>query len=151
MVAVHFYHLTSSPLERALPKLLEKSYEGGYRTIVLADEARVEKLSELLWTYDPGSFLPHGTAHDGEPARHPIFLTAEMPAQAGEKEILCITNGALVSDVVPYDRVIDLFDGGHEEQRASARARWKIYKEQAISLVYHQQTTTGSWQQKTIA
>ncbi len=126
---IHFYHLTTTPLERALPKLLEKSYAGGFRTVVLTDEARVEKLNELLWTYDQDSFLPHGSARDGNAASHPILLTAAIPQDVGAKEILFITNGALAESPAPYDRVIDMFDGGSPESLSAARARWKNYKD----------------------
>ena len=36
MTEINFYHLTFSPLERALPKLLERTLEGGKRALVLA-------------------------------------------------------------------------------------------------------------------
>jgi len=62
MAEVGFYHLTRAPLERALPRLLEKAREAGYRALVVAaSEERVAALDALLWTYDPASFLAHGT------------------------------------------------------------------------------------------
>ena len=39
-------------------------------------DERVAALDALLWTYDEASFLPHGTARDGNAARQPIWLTA---------------------------------------------------------------------------
>ena len=51
MTEINFYHLTFSPLERALPKLLERTLEGGKRALVLAaSEARVDALNSQLWT-----------------------------------------------------------------------------------------------------
>jgi len=152
MGAVHFYHLTSSPMERALPKLLEKAYAGGFRTIVLAeDEEKVDRLNTILWTYEEGSFLPHGSAKDAEPEKQPIFLTSTPPETGGEKQILCITSGQLSRATDAFERVLDIFDGSHDDQLSAARARWKIYKEQGVSLVYHQQTESGGWQQKATA
>lgn len=148
MVSIHFYHLASTPLERALPKLLEKSYQGGYRTIVLADnDAQVAKLDTLLWTYDQDSFLPHGTTKDGAEAQ-PILLTASMPPQAGEKEILFITSGVQPANTEGYERIIDMFDGSREESLSAARARWKHYKDSGAELFYYQQTASGSWEKK---
>lgn len=167
MGAVHFYHLTSTPLERALPKLLERCYGGGFRTVVLAEEARVEKLNELLWTYDPNSFLPHGCEKDGNAERQPILIchSAARDSESAEstsdidpalmlripqddKTILFITNGHLAENPVPYDRVIDMFDGGDAESLASARTRWKQYKDAGCELHYYQQTNSGSWDKK---
>jgi len=75
MTAIQFYHLTATPLERALPKLLEKAVAGGFRTLLVDEsDARVEQLNQLLWTYDAGSFLPHGSAKDGRAEEQPILL-----------------------------------------------------------------------------
>jgi len=147
--AVHFYHLTSTPLERALPRLLEKSYAGGFRTIVVADnDMHVEQLNSLLWTYHADSFLPHGSAKDGNSERQPIFLTSEIPMEAGEKEILFITSGILAENTAPYDRVIDMFDGSSPQSLSGARSRWKQYKDSGCELHYYQQTAAGSWDKK---
>ena len=72
MAEIGFYHLLTTPLERALPRLLERARAQGYRIVVrAASPERVEHLNALLWTYDEASFLPHGSARDGnagEPA-----------------------------------------------------------------------------------
>ena len=78
MTDIGFYHLQKWPLERALPKLLEKVLETGKRAVVIAgSEDRVEALNGLLWTYNPNSFLPHGTSRDGNAADQPVWLTTE--------------------------------------------------------------------------
>ena len=74
---IYFYHLERRSLEDVLPTLLERSLERGWRAAVqAASEERVEALNTLLWTYREESFLPHGTARDGSPEAHPIYLTA---------------------------------------------------------------------------
>ena len=86
MTQIGFYHLTRSPLEQALPKLLDKALAAGYRAVVLAGSSeRVEALSDRLWTYEPESWLPHGSAKDGDAALQPIWLTAtdENPGRDG--------------------------------------------------------------------
>ena len=56
MTDIAFYHLTRSPLEAALPKLLEKTLDAGKRAVVVAgSEERVENLNNALWTYSQGS------------------------------------------------------------------------------------------------
>lgn len=153
MTTIHFYHLTSSPMERALPKLLEKCYGSGHHTLLVVEAGRLEAMNEWLWTYDPASFLPHGTEKNGQGEQHPILLSEEMPARemAGDNKILCITNGLSVDEPGNYARVIDMFDGQQPERLQEARNRWKNYKEQNLSLVYHQQQPSGSWQQKAVA
>ena len=77
MTEAVFYHLLRKPLEKALPELLEKSYERGWRVVVqAASEERVDALDAHLWTYRDDSFLPHGTAREGEAAAQPILITS---------------------------------------------------------------------------
>ena len=55
MTEVSFYHLQSDPIERALPRLLEKVRERGFRVLVRgATEERIETLDEALWSYPAG-------------------------------------------------------------------------------------------------
>ncbi|HEY9569116.1 MAG TPA: DNA polymerase III subunit chi, partial [Thalassobaculum sp.] len=77
MTEIGFYHLTATPLERALPKLLERTLQAGRRAVVLAgSEERVQALNGLLWTYEERAWLPHGAVRDGNAADQPIWLTA---------------------------------------------------------------------------
>ena len=68
MADIWFYHLTSMPLERALPTLLSKTLEREKRAVVMTGtEERIEALNTLLWTYDAASWMPHGSKSDGDP------------------------------------------------------------------------------------
>ena len=61
MTEVLFYHLTESTLEDALPNLLERSVQRGWRTIVqTGSDERRDSLDTHLWTYRDDSFLAHG-------------------------------------------------------------------------------------------
>ncbi len=143
MTDIGFYHLERSPLERALPKLLEKVLDAGKRAVVVAgSEERVEALNAALWTYDQGSFLPHGSARDGNAAEQPIWLTA-ADDNPGEAEILVLTDGAVSDRVGGYERCLEMFDGKDEEAVASARARWKSYTDAGHAVTYWRQTDRG--------
>lgn len=146
MADVSFYHLLHTPLERALPRLMEKIYRSGARAVVRAgSEERAEFLSGVLWTYDPGSFLPHGTARDGRGDRQPIWITPDRdnPNGAG---ILVLTDGAAAPDVAEFERCLDMFDGRDADALAAARERWKRCKEHAPA--YWRQTPHGGWEKK---
>lgn len=143
MTDIGFYHLERSPLERALPKLLEKVLDAGKRAVVVAgSEERVEALNAVLWTYDQGSFLPHGSARDGNAAEQPIWLTAGDD-NPGEAEILVLTDGAVSESVGGYERCLEMFDGKDEEAVAAARSRLKSYTEAGHSVTYWRQTERG--------
>ena len=147
MTGIGFYHLERSPLERALPKLLEKVLEAGKRAVVMAgSEERVDALNAVLWTYEQGSFLPHGAAADGDAAEQPIWLTAvdENPNNA---EILVLTDGAASDHVADYERCLEMFDGKDETAVGAARERWAAYRESGHDVAYWQQTERG-WEKK---
>ena len=148
MAEVGFYHLTRSGLERALPALLEKVVAGGMRAVVRAgSDERVEALNALLWTYDQDSFLPHGSARDGEAADQPIWLTAgdDNPNRA---TVLVLTDGVAAADLTGFDRCLDLFDGRDETAVAAARERWRACREAGHGVVYWQQNDRGGWEKR---
>lgn len=145
MTEFGFYHLRTMPLERALPRLLEKAVERGHRALVVAESAeRVAALDAALWTYDPDSFLPHGTATDGNAARHPILI-AEAPDNRNGADLLVLAGGVDVEDASAFDRCLDLFDGNDEAAVAAARERWRRRKAQGHALTYWQQDDKGAW------
>ena len=146
MTDIGFYHLRKSTLEIALPALLEKVLASGQRAVVMAgSEERVDALNAALWTTRPDSFLPHGSARDGEAARQPIWLTAADENPNGA-QVLVLTDGARSDGVSDYARCLELFDGNDEAAVAAARQRWKAYNEAGHNVTYWQQTPRGSWE-----
>ena len=147
MAEIGFYHLLSTPLERALPRLLERAWCAGYRIVVrAASPERVEHLNAVLWTYDEAAFLPHGSARDGNPAMQPIWLTdrAENPNGAS---MLVLVDGLEAEDLQAFARCADLFDGNDADAVEAARGRWRRAREAGHTLTYWQQTASG-WEQK---
>ncbi|MEX2649365.1 MAG: DNA polymerase III subunit chi [Alphaproteobacteria bacterium] len=148
MTEIGFYHLRALPLERALPRLLEKALERGHRALVLAESSeRVAALDAALWTYDPASFLPHGTAAGPSPERQPILI-AERPDNRNDADLLVLVGGIDVADLGAFARCLDLFDGNDDSAVAAARERWQRRKAEGHALTYWQQSETGQWQEK---
>jgi len=147
MAEVGFYHLLSTPLERALPRLLERALGQGHRIVVQAGSPeRVEHLNALLWTYDEASFLPHGSARDGNAAAQPIWLTHQTENPNGAT-ILFLVDGVAADDLGAYTRCIDMFDGNNTEAVEAARGRWRAASAAGHALTYWQQTEKG-WEKK---
>ena len=147
MAEIGFYHLLSTPLERALPRLLERARAQGLRIVIrAASSERVEHLNALLWTYDEASFLPHGSARDGNPASQPIWLSdqAENPNEAST---LILVDGVDAEDLGAFTRCADLFDGNDPAAVEAARQRWRHAQAGGHNLTYWQQTEAG-WEKK---
>lgn len=148
MTEISFYHLLHTPLERALPKLIEKVLESGARAVIRTGSTeRAEALNGALWTFDQDSFVPHGTALDGNAPLQPVWITPDEENPNGA-DILVLTDGAESAEVANYRRCLEMFDGRHEAAVADARRRWKSYKDAAHELTYWQQTEGGGWEKK---
>jgi DNA polymerase III subunit chi len=147
LTEVGFYHLLSMPLERALPKLIERAWVQGHRILVRAGSAeRVEHLNVLLWTYEEGSFLPHGSDRDGNAAAQPIWLTHD-DKNPNSASMLVLVDGIEADDLAVFARCADLFDGNDADAVDAARGRWRKARQAGHSLTYWQQTSSG-WERK---
>jgi DNA polymerase-3 subunit chi len=145
---IRFYHLQRKTLEDALPQILEKVLERGWRAAIMAaSEERVEVLNQYLWTYRDHSFLPHGSARDGDAEHQPIWLTVE-DENPSAGNVLILTDGAVSERVAEFPLVCELFDGNDPDAVLVARQRWKSYKAAGHDLTYWQQTERGGWEKK---
>jgi DNA polymerase III subunit chi len=135
--------LKTTPLERALPRLLERGLKEGHRMVVLAGSTeRVEHLNQLLWTYDDASFLPHGSVRDGNAARQPIYLAA-AEGNPNQANMLVLVDGVRIKDMNGFQRICDMFDGNDEAAVEAARQRWREAKAAGHALTYWEQTPSG--------
>ena len=140
--------MTRKTLEQALPELLEKTVDRGWKAVVMAGSMeRVEALTQYLWTYSPNNFLPHGNAKDGNAEMQPIWLTPSDECPNGAS-VLFLTDGAESASLFGYERVCEIFDGNDENAVASARKRWAGYKSLGHDLSYWQQGDKG-WTNQT--
>ena len=154
MTDVWFYHLQRRPLESALPKLLELSLARGWRVVVQAtSERRLEALDDLLWSYSPESFLPHGAQKDGDPESQPIFLTIG-PDNPNRAHVRFFVENAELSPVLadarsaPEERAILMFDGNDEAAAPAAREQWRRLKTEGHTLSYWRQSEDGKWEKQ---
>jgi DNA polymerase-3 subunit chi len=127
--------------------LLERARAQGYPIVVRCGSAeRVAQLDAILWTYDEASFLPHGSARDGNSAMQPIWLT-EADENPNGATMLVLIDGAKAGDMSSFARCADLFDGADEKAVEAARERWRQARDAGHSLTYWQQTGSG-WERR---
>jgi len=142
-----FLHLERRRIDQALPELLEEALAAGWRVVVqAASEERVEALNERLWTYADDSFLPHGSARDGEAQAQPVFLTAADDNPNGARlRVLLAGVPAAAFAAAGYERVALLFDGRDEEAVAAARWEWAAVKAAGAAPSYWREGEDGGW------
>jgi DNA polymerase III subunit chi len=147
LAEIGFYHLLSTPLERALPKLLERARTQGYPIVVrVGSPERVAQLDAILWTYDDASFLPHGSARDGNAAAQPIWLT-DRDENPNGASMLVLVDGVEADDLSAFARCADMFDGSDDSAVAAARERWRRARDAGHVLTYWQQTA-AAWERR---
>lgn len=149
MTELLFYHLDRRPLAEALTRLLEKSFERGWRVIVQSSsEERVEALDSHLWTYREDGFLPHGTHRESDAAEQPILLTVHEDNPNRATVRFLIDGAPPPADAHAYDRIVVLFDGEDEEALAAARDLWREKKAAGFEVTYWQCDEGGRWRRR---
>jgi DNA polymerase-3 subunit chi len=144
---VWFYHLERTGLEQALPELLEKTLQRGWKALVRVREAdRLQHLDGALWTYRDESFLAHGPDDEPNAARQPILLTTGFE-NANGADALFLVDGADPGELSGFARCVVLFDGGDEAQLAVARAQWSAIKGAGVAVSYWRQQARG-WEKQ---
>lgn len=146
---VFFYHLTRSPLEVALPMLLDRSLHAGWRVCVRGpNAARLNWLDERLWLHPEDGFLPHGQAGGPQDAHQPILLTTGQD-NLNDAQALMAIDGTAISedDMRGYTRVFVVFDGNDPDAVAQARTQWMAVTNAAVTAKYWSQES-GRWEMK---
>ena len=118
---VDFYHLTATPLERVLPSICEKVLGTGERLLVVAEAALLARLDEILWSYAPESFLPHGRERAEE---QPVLLSEEPVAANGATNV-ALADGRWREEALDFARTFYFFDSGGLDD---ARGAWRALK-----------------------
>src|SRR5262245_53104359 len=150
MTEIVFYQLQRQPLERVLPTLIEKSLERGWRVVVqAASEERIEALDAHLWTFRDDSFLPHGTARQGELHEQPVLLTLDDDNPNGAAVRFLIDGAPVPENADAYERIVLIFDGEDADAEAAARRRCSEGKARGFELTYWQADAQGRWARRT--
>lgn len=141
---VDFYHLTTTPLDRALPQIAEKVLTSGARLLIVADsEVQRVALDKLLWSYAPESFLPHGLAGGGNAAEQPVLLSESMEPVNGAKHV-ALVDGVWRDAALGFERAFHFFD---VDRIVEARAAWKALGERDdVTRNYWKQSDSGRWE-----
>lgn len=148
MADILFYHLTESSLEDALPGLLEKTLQRGWRAVIqTGSDERRDGLDAHLWSFRDDSFLAHGVDRDAHAEHQPVVLTTG-DGNANGAAVRFVVDGAKAPDASPYERMVFMFDGHDAAQLEEARAQWKVQRAAGHAVTYWQQTPERRWEKK---
>lgn len=146
MPEIWFYHLETTSVEQALPDLLEKIVQKGWRAYVHGhDDDKISALNDHLWSYRADSFLAHGREGDDLDGHQPILLGAS--GNMGNKcQVYLSVSPVDLPDISGLERCLVVFDGGDQDHLGWARTQWKRLKAQGGDLAYWKQNERGRWE-----
>lgn len=147
MTKVDFYILKDSGIEQRhlfACRLAEKAYKLGHQVYIHSDdEAQANAIDQLLWSYRPGSFIPHHLEADGSsPNPLPTIPAVQVGFEHGQGSSATL-NGLLInlSDQVPtffsrFERVSEVVIQ-EPGITAATREHYRFYRDRGYALQNH--------------
>lgn len=122
-------------------RLLRKAMRQGARVTVTGGGATLAGLDRALWHFDPIEFIPHVLLRRGELAAErlratPVCLTEDLSG-ALHHDVLVNLGSDAPPGFESYARVIEIVSTD-EQERSSARARWKHYAARGYNIERHE-------------
>lgn len=154
-LTVSFYHLMLTPIEKVVPRLVDKIYASNMRAFIwVKNDEILSMLNTSLWTYSTLAFLPHGCKLDHDDAKNeqPIWLSTTLE-NVNSSTVSVVTNEQCIQNAesLGFDRILDVFDATSEIKDANAiplAERIRFYEKQNATITHWQQTKEG-WQKLT--
>jgi DNA polymerase III subunit chi len=140
MAEVSFYILQShSPQARFVfaCKLIEKAYRSKQFSYVLTDSAaQNQQIDDLLWTFRPGSFIPHQQVTEERPALENIILIGSGPApDPWQKTVINLSIQVPVL-FQQAERILEILDNS-ETTKEPGRQRYRQYQQAGLAISTH--------------
>ena len=140
MAEVSFYILPSESLqERYLfaCKLIEKAYRSGSVCYVLTDSMEQSRqMDDLLWTFRPGSFIPHQIYTGEPPGIERVILIGSMNAPENWQKTLFNLSSHYPNPGPQTERILEILDNS-ETTKEAGRSRYRQYQQSGINITTH--------------
>ena len=134
MTLVGFYVVqTSDPGQRlrVAARLADKAFQRGHRIFINAtDKAQAIEINELLWSFRPASFLPHGL-HGQEHSETIAIGWGQEPNN--HNDLLINLQLEIPSFFSRFARVAEVVTQ-EPDSLAALRKSWTFYKERGYQL-----------------
>lgn len=137
MTRVGFYVVQAANQAQRLhvaARLADKAFQQGHRIFINAsDEEQARALDELLWSFRPTSFLPHGL--HGSDSADTIAIGWGQDPEA-HNDLLINLQLNIPSFFSRFQRVAEVVTQD-PESLAALRKSWKFYQERGYQLEKH--------------
>ncbi len=110
-------------------KLIEKAYRlKQFCYVYTESEQQSQQLDNQLWTFRPGSFIPHQIYHDKIPDYEKTILIGTQSAPKKWQKLIINLASACPEDLNHTDRVLEILDNNDEIKQAG-RYRFRQYSQ----------------------
>ena len=135
MTEVIFVEVTASRMEMRACEIAEHTYAHGDRLQIIAiDEEQAARLDDLLWTYKPDNFVPHGLWRSIEKeSDQPVVITTRKEPVPGIASLLTM-DYCPVEIVQQFVKVIHVVVVDNQERLEASRRYWTLLKDAGFSL-----------------
>jgi DNA polymerase-3 subunit chi len=139
MTRVDFYLLpdgADAARDIAVCRLTQKAFGLGHRVYILTgDSEQAGRLDRLLWTFHPGSFIPHALTTEGTDPQPPVLLGTNEPHEA-QQDVLISLAAEVPEWFSRFQRVAEIV-GPSDDEKLRARTRYRFYRDRGYALQTH--------------
>lgn len=146
MAEVSFYILPSESLQDRYQfacKLIEKAYRSGSVCYVLTDSIEQSRhLDDILWTFRPGSFIPH-QLYTGEIPSIPnvkgkcnVILIGSLNVPENWQKTVINLSSHCPEEFDKIERILEILDNS-EATKELGRNRYRQYQQSGVNITTH--------------
>jgi DNA polymerase-3 subunit chi len=146
MAEVSFYILPSEALQDRYLfacKLIEKAYRSGSVCYVLTDSIEQSRhLDDLLWTFRPGSFIPHQLYNGEIPSilnvkgKCNVMLIGSLKAPEEWQKTLINLSSHCPEELDKIERILEILDNS-ETTKEIGRNHYRQYQQSGMNITTH--------------
>jgi DNA polymerase-3 subunit chi len=132
---VIFVEVTASRMEIRACEIAEHTYaQGDSLQIIALDEEQAARLDDLLWTYKPDTFVPHGRWKSMDNGSdQPVVITTRKEPVPGIASLLTM-DYCPIEMVQQFSKVIHVVVVDNQERLEASRRYWTLLKDAGFSL-----------------
>lgn len=93
-------------------------------------------VDDLLWTFRPGSFIPHQVYTDELPMMENVVLIGSRQPPARWEHTLINLSSQIPVDFQKAERILEILDNS-EETKAWGRQRYRQYQQAKVEITTH--------------
>ncbi|MDF3048150.1 MAG: polymerase subunit chi [Candidatus Midichloriaceae bacterium] len=138
------YQSALPDIAKALAKLIETIWLKSNKILIYCkDKELLQRIDEVLWTYEQLSFLPHVFQDDEIASKTPVVLTYDMQ-NANSANILVCLEPTLPDSFSGFEKIIHMYS--YTEGREKVIPFIQQLQSKEIEVIEYQQASSGAWQ-----